>query len=124
MRNILCQGLVGYCFHCSNFAIWDDKLQKMICLAYYDGIPDSMWERVEAGKNCLYWKKDRLEIQNVEMKKQIEKFKGMKIPDEDWGRIWDKLESLILDKENIIDKTVRMRSKEFDNWLEKFSRKD
>jgi hypothetical protein len=78
-----------------------------------------MWERVEAGKNCLYRNMNRLELKEVEMKKQIEKFKGMKIPDEDWGRIWDKLESLILDKENLIDKTVRMRAKEFDKWLEK-----
>jgi hypothetical protein len=57
--------LVGYCFHCSNFASWSDELQKMVCMAYHEGIPDSMWHRVEAGKNCLWRNKNRLDIEIV-----------------------------------------------------------
>ena len=110
--------LVGYCFHCSNFARWDDEKQKMVCQAYHEGIPDSMWHRVEAGKNCLYWKKDRLSTQIAEIDKQLAKMRTIIIPDTDWGRVYDKLE-LIYDTKNISDKSVRMRGKEFEKWLEK-----
>jgi len=54
------KAIVGYCFWCSNHATYDEELGKMKCLAYPDGIPDSMWERVLKGKDCLWKNKDRL----------------------------------------------------------------
>jgi len=124
MRNILCQGLVGYCYFCKNFAVWDEKLQKMRCFAYFDGIPASMWERVEAGKQCLYRNKDRIRSQEQEIRKQIDKIASLKLPDEDAIRAYNKMKSLILDRENVIDKTIRMRVKEFEKWPEKIARQD
>ena len=111
--------LVGYCFHCSNFASWSDELQKMTCMSYPDGIPDSMWHRVEAGKNCLYYKKDRLLMETEELEKQLDNIKTMIIPDEDYDRVLEKMFSIIFDRKNLIDKSVRMRGREFEKWLEK-----
>jgi len=64
--------LVGYCFHCSNYATYDEKLEKMVCFAYPNGIPDSMWERVEKGKHCLWRNKNRLEYELKEARKNLE----------------------------------------------------
>lgn len=64
--------LVAYCFHCSNFATYDKKLRKMVCFAYPDGIPDSMWERVEKGKHYLWRIKDRLVYELKEARKKLE----------------------------------------------------
>ena len=117
--------LVGYCFHCSNGAMWDDEKQKMICMAYHDGIPDSMWKRVEAGKNCLYYKKDRLLMETEELERQRNNMETTIIPDEDYDRVLEKMFSIIFDKENLIDKTVKMRGREFEKWLEKnYKKKD
>ncbi len=52
-------------------------------MAYHDGIPDSMWQRVEQGKDCLWRNKDRLEIEIAERKKQMEHIFQIDIPEEE-----------------------------------------
>jgi len=44
--------LVGYCFHCGNFATWDEEKQRMVCFAYLDGIPDEVMRSIDEGKRC------------------------------------------------------------------------
>jgi hypothetical protein len=82
--------LVGYCFHCSNFATWDEEKQNMVCFAYPNGIPDSMWQRVEAGKECLWRNKDRIEIEHKASMKKIEEISKMDIPDEEKAKLFEK----------------------------------
>ncbi len=81
--------LVGYCYWCSNCAVWNDKLQKMTCLAYMNGIPDSMWKRVEQGKQCIWRAKDRVTIEHEATLKKIEEIKKMNLPDDEKAKLFD-----------------------------------
>ncbi len=81
--------LVGYCFHCSNFARWDDEKNNMVCLSYVNGIPDSMWHRVEAGKECRWRDKDRIQIEHDATMKKLEQIDKMDIPEDEKQKLFE-----------------------------------
>lgn len=58
-------------------------------------------------------------METEEIEKQRNNMETMIIPDEDYDRVLEKMFSIIFDRENLIDKTVKMRGREFENWLEK-----
>lgn len=81
--------LIGYCFHCSNFASWSDEKQNMACFAYPDGIPDSMWHRVEAGKECRWRDKDRITIEYNAGLKKLEQINSMDISEDEKAKLYE-----------------------------------
>ena len=117
--------LLGYCLshRCSNFPMWDDEKKKMVCNAYHDGIPDSMWHRVEAGKNCLYLNKDRITMDFSKIRKKMEQIDKMNLSDEDYIKALNKFD-IIIYRTKTMDEEIDDRIKEFDKWFKETFKRD